>query len=264
MILDQFEKYKKERGYEGCTRMSKVSSFCHYFTFCHLNFHAILHSLLLTSTLGISGRVDVVFAIDGSDQVTPSVYRGLKQFVTHALRSYKISPSDTNVGMVYYGGQQQVALTLKDGSNAATVNAMIEALPKSEGQANLVELLGTIDKQVFVAQAGSRPGAGKVLVLLTTGDNRVHKPSEIENVARLLHARDIRVIVVGVGSGIDNSQLMNIADDPSNAFHVNYVEYLPGLYGDVEKQVAQITSECHSRMWYIVSRLKSLTNFISN
>jgi collagen type VI alpha len=166
----------------------------------------------------------MVFALDGSRPVTIAEFSRLKEAVLDMLDRYTISEKDTHVGLVEFSSSVTVASRLNNDNSMSRIRDILASLRPSLGSARVTDdALRVASNKVFDISAGGRPGASRVLIILThgksTGDTT---PAEA---VKPLKDAGVNVFVVNIGSKADPKEAEDIAtsgehvvpvDDPNN------------------------------------------------
>ena len=186
--------------------------------------------------LGISGTLDIVFAVDGSNTVDTATFDKIKKFIMAALKTYTISPKDTHVGLFSFGGiASEASLSLQGGISKLVIEQGINSLKKVGGSRMINEAISYADKEMFTARAGARPKASKVLVLLITGKSDLNGKNKLPDVARKLKEKGVEVFVIVIGKDADTNEVNAIASNPESIAQVDDSDNLPSALGTLEK-----------------------------
>ena len=161
--------------------------------------------------------LDLVFAIDGSNSMTTADFTRLKETVKRIIEKQRISPLDTHVAVVEYSDRPSVQIYLGDTFDRKELNERLDLIPPSLGQNAIVEkALDVIAKDVLSVAKGGRPGAAKILVILSDGDSSEVK--RLENAANQLKDSGVKVYVVSIGDRTDPDGIMGVVTTSENIF----------------------------------------------
>ena len=166
--------------------------------------------------------LDIVFALDGSRPVTNAEFSRLKEAVLDMLKRYTISEKDTHVGLIEFSSSVKVASRLNKDNSMSSINDILARLQPSRGSDRVTdEALQVASNKVF--DIGGRPGASRVLIILTRGKSSGDtSPGEA---VKPLKDAGVNVFVVNIGSKADRDEGEEIAtsdehvvavDDPDN------------------------------------------------
>lgn len=90
---------------------------------------------------------------------------------------------------------------------------------------------------MFKDAKGSRPGVPKIAIVFTDGQSTDRRTTAEQ--ARLLKNMGVRVLSIGIGSGVNNQELVTIASLPEDVFQVTNFDVL----STIQKQVTNTTCE---------------------
>ncbi len=196
-----------------------------------LSYHRSLIEYLLV--LSVSTHVlDLVFAVDGSNSLTTNEFENLKEFVIKSLASYNISRENTHVGVIEYSDAVSIKLPLHQYFTIQELTEAIRGIQPSRGR-NVVtdEALKTAADDVFSITSGGRPGAAKVLVIITDDASSGSQP--ISEAVDPLKKAGIQVHVVAIGNRVSRKELEDITSEDKRIHVVPTPENLPEKADDV-------------------------------
>ena len=171
--------------------------------------------------------LDLVFALDGSDSLTADEFEKLKELVIKSLSSYTISRKNTHVGVLEYSDEISIKLQLHQYFTIKELRQAINEIVPSRGRGVVTdEALKVAAADVFSITSGGRPGAAKVLVVITDD------PLTMTTIEPLKKA-GIQVHVVAIGNNVPQEVLKNITVADEHVHVAPTPEELPGKTGDV-------------------------------
>ena len=189
----------------------------------------------------ISGKKDIVFAVDGSRRVDEAMFGKMKKLVKASLRSYNISVPETNVALMQFGSDAEIKLRLNQGTNLDTVEKSVNDLARVGGPRRMNKALRVIRRDIF--NGLKRNNVQRVVVLFTTGKNSGDGTGELPRVARDLRSQGVEVIVIVVGKEIDPKEIESITGKKGNDIIVGDVNKLPKVIGILEAKVREAGGE---------------------
>lgn len=74
--------------------------------------------------------MDVVFAFDASDSTSDDSFVQFKTFLQNAVKAYEISAEKVRVGLLLFGSQTQIVVSLERGDNQDYVVQAIKTMRK--------------------------------------------------------------------------------------------------------------------------------------
>ena len=158
-------------------------------------------------------QANIVFLLDGSERVTPEVFKEQKDFVKGLAANFNTSPSGPRAAAIVYGTNHHVVSSFED--------------PDFNQRVDAASLLGTprrIDSVLeYTAQYLTNRGSGgrKYVILLTAGNQASAAGSKpLSKAMEPLRNIDAETFVVAIGEELSNSQLMSMVDKPQNVVRV--------------------------------------------
>ncbi|KAH9492388.1 hypothetical protein Btru_050995 [Bulinus truncatus] len=161
------------------------------------------------------GQADIVFVVDASTSITRAEFMKMLAVSATVASVMRLGPGDSRVGLVVFGDDAKVSFGL---------NAFFDSTSMRKAIFNNTYLGGSTqtDKGLMAAyeilrqSQNSRPDASGLVVLMT--DGRSTDPAKTRSVADLLHQINVKVITVGFGQDVHDSELLDITKDCSNVF----------------------------------------------
>lgn len=170
--------------------------------------------------------------MDGSDSLTTEEFEKLKEFVIKSLCSYNISRENTHVGVIEYSDEVSIKLQLHQYFTIKDLRKAIKDIVPSRGRDAVTdEAFKVAAEDVFSITSGGRPGAAKILVVIT--DDPLTTDDETSEIVEPLKKAGIQVHVVAIGNRIPQVVLKNITFSDEHIHVVPTAEQLPGKTGDV-------------------------------
>ena len=166
---------------------------------------------------GIPGALDVVYAVDVSNNVDDNLLDRMKAYMKKHIQAYKINSSGARIGILTFGGEPVVTLPLWAGFNlTGVINGINNIKPTgADRPRDYISALDKLASNMFVTSGGIRADTPKVLVVLTTGKNSgIVNREELKLKAKLLHDKGVEVIVLAIGKDVDSGEITNIVTDP--------------------------------------------------
>ena len=192
--------------------------------------------------VGLSGKLDIVFAIDGSRKVDIKTYGKMKDFVKGASTLYNVSLSESHIGILNYGGDtKSIALSLPEGTSQFAIEQSLKAIEPVGGLRHMNKAIRFVDSQMFGVTGGGRLDAGKVLVLLTTGKNSEEGKSDLPKAAKKLKDKGVEIVVIALGRNVDPDELNIVASNPNSFMRVSDGNDIPKALVKVEEASAKST-----------------------
>lgn len=154
--------------------------------------------------------MDLVFALDGSDTLTPRQFKNFKDTMKRILDSYVISRSATHIGVIEFSDTSNEKFRLTDSYDRDVIYSKIDGIEQSRGKLRVTdEALKMAANEMFSVDSGGRPGASRALVVLTAGKSTGQQP--LPDAITPLKNQGVRVYVVSVGDKVDEKEISSIA-----------------------------------------------------
>lgn len=163
---------------------------------------------------------DLMFVLDESGSISSQNFTLEKQFAISFAQSFTFGATATQGGIVMFSTNARLVRTLTPSLPifTNTLNAVVQV----SGQTDITE--GLTLAQSHLATSG-RTGAQHVIVLVTDGVQT--EPGDPVSAANAARAAGTRVMAVGVGSGVNASQIDGIADPGAAYFASAFTSLAP-------------------------------------
>ena len=162
--------------------------------------------------------VDLIFVLDSSGSVGASNFANVRNFVADLVNQLEIGPDNTRVGLINFASSAGVQFSLNTHQDISSLLQAIASVPFTSGGTNTAAALTTLLSELSTVN-GARPlqeGIPRVAIVVTDGQS--NNPTATVAAANNVHASNIIVFAVGVGSNIPIAELNAIASDPDSQF----------------------------------------------
>ena len=184
-------------------------------------------------------KVDVAFILDSSGSLRND-YGKEKDFLKTLAGAFGVSQSGSRAGVVTFSYYTEHSIKLSDHDDLASFNAAVDKIPLMGSTTRIDKALRLTQKEMFTLANGARAGVPKVLILLTDGsqtqDAGAENPGEV---AAELRKEGVNILVVGIGKGVNATELENIAGKAENSYTATTFDDL--LASDFVKKVKEDT-----------------------
>lgn len=186
--------------------------------------------------------MDLAFIIDSSGSIGRTDYLKEKHFVKQLARSFGVAPGQSQAAMILYSNSATVYARFGQHATAEEFEQAVDALPYERG-------LARTDKALLLAAAeifpGARSGVPKIALLITDGkQTRAADAKDLKEASAPLQKAGVRVLAVGIGSGIDLDELRLVTEADENVFVAkNFPDLLVQL-GNLTSKACQLSSKC--------------------
>ncbi|CAH1788337.1 unnamed protein product [Owenia fusiformis] len=179
---------------------------------------------------------DVVFAIDSSGSIGEANFRQMMSFVIDIVENLEYN-GNTRIGALSFADDINRHFDLNTYTSKSNVMNSLGAISYSKGATNTAGALELM-RGMFSPQRGDRAGVKNYGIIITDGKPTVRK-LEWKEQARQARDRNIQLIAIGIGSGIDIEVLNEIASDPDeqNVFSVADFDALETISNTLQTQL---------------------------
>ncbi|XP_062911509.1 collagen alpha-1(XII) chain isoform X1 [Mobula hypostoma] len=167
-----------------------------------------------------TAAADIVLLVDGSWSIGRLNFRQIRSFIGKLIQVFEIGPRRVQFGLAQYSGDPRTEWNLNQYKDKRSLLDAVSSLPYKGGNTLTGMALNYILQNNFKDDAGARPNARKIGVLITDGKSQddVISPSET--------LRNIGVELYAVGiKNADEAELKQIASDPDNIHMYNVADF---------------------------------------
>ncbi|XP_027600672.2 integrin alpha-L-like [Pipra filicauda] len=192
------------------------------------------------------GPVDLVFLFDDSSSMSTSQFKAIRDFMVDVME--KLQNTSIHFGAVQFSDRVQTVFTLKEFAARPQPRELLQGLEQRGGLTDTFAAIGFVAKELFSEEAGARPGARRVLVMITDGDATDHDPKALD----AAEERGIHRYVIGVGNNFNSPDtkryLQQFASGPGFVKVLESFERLRGLFQELQARLYDIegTTQLHS------------------
>ena len=184
-----------------------------------------------------SSQADIVFVVDDSTSVQRTNYRLVLGFIQDLVRTLIIGPDAVQVGFLSFSNTMKSQFYFKTFSDKDQLINKIGAVKYRGGGTNIARALSEAYQKHFQdPSTGGRDAAAKVLVLITDGASE-----GTEQISQTIRDAGIKILCVGITSGVDLQQLRDIAGNEERVFKASTFRTLGDIAGNL------ITKTCEGK-----------------
>jgi len=155
-------------------------------------------------------KIDLTFLIDGSGSVGSSHFDMTKEFLKDVITHLDVSVDSTHVNIIQYSHYYDAVVL--NATSKANLLQTVNDIKFHDGSTTRTGGAISFAAQVVFTPQVSRQNVTHVFVVMTDGKAQ----DDFATPIAALHAMGIDTIAVGVGSGVDMSELAAIASEPAN------------------------------------------------
>ncbi|KAJ8339268.1 hypothetical protein SKAU_G00360540 [Synaphobranchus kaupii] len=116
------------------------------------------------------GPMDVAIVLDGSNSIWP--WAPVVDFLKKLLENLDIGPDNTQVSIIQYAVHPSFEFELNSYKTKESIVAAASKIPQKQGiETNTFHAIEFAREQAFLPKNGGRPGASKVMVVVTDGES---------------------------------------------------------------------------------------------
>ncbi len=185
-------------------------------------------------------NADIVFVLDESGSVGADDFDKSKNFIKVLIENIDIGKLQSRVAVVTFDLTAKVAFHLDDYDNKTLIKSRIDEIPYGGGGTDIASGLRMIRENLFVPDHGDREEQRNIAVLFTDG-----RSGNTGEESQLTRDAGVVLIAVGIGSGINMTQLKEIATDPDelHVFSVDSFDLMASIHANL--QMAMCNRKCH-------------------
>ncbi|KAK7120266.1 hypothetical protein R3I94_020310 [Phoxinus phoxinus] len=189
-----------------------------------------LQSVFSPATQTCGSFMDIAIVLDGSNSIYP--WEPIVAFLKKLLENLDIGPQSTQVSVMQYAVDASFEFYFNSYQTKESMLKAASKIQQKQGlETNTFKAIDFARKEAFLAKYGGRPGATKVMVVVTDGES--HDANLRKTVIPACDSQDITrfgIAVLGyyIRNDIDTSKLIaeikSIASNPTEKYFFNVSE----------------------------------------
>ena len=183
--------------------------------------------------------------MDASGSVGINNFLTMKTFVANLTKSFQIGQDATHVGVIIFSSTAHIEVPIGSILDSQSLVNAINSIVYTSGGTRTHRALD-LALSVLTNNSRTNEGIPRVVVLLT--DGRSNSPLSTINSANKVHDANIQVYSFGIGSGVNEAELLAIASDESYVYHIN--SFTAGSFSSVLRPLQ--LSACLSKIIVVV------------
>ncbi|XP_061164208.1 von Willebrand factor A domain-containing protein 2-like isoform X4 [Saccostrea echinata] len=184
---------------------------------------------------------DIVFILDSSGSVGSGNFEKTKEFFKAMVDGFQIGSKTVRVGAVPFSTSVHNTFQLTSFYSKSALKSRISNIPYDSGSTNTAMAIRYARTTSFGAY--SRNNVPKLAVIITDGQSD-GKSSTLSE-AQLLRNNGVIIFSVGVGDGVDMSELQGMATKTSYVFDVSTFSALNSIRDKLAKTTCEVISCGH-------------------
>lgn len=162
---------------------------------------------------------DIAFLLDSSAGIGAANFQKLKVFVKKIVSNFDLSPKAVRGAVVLYSNAASTRIWFDDFLDIEAFGYAINKISYEPG-GNMIDLaLENVYSNLFGPNGNSRTNVSRVAIVFTGGVQTLTPFSVTLDIASFpLKARGVRIVVVGIGSLVDASELYLMVNNKDDLF----------------------------------------------
>lgn len=160
----------------------------------------------------------------------------MKKFFNGMVDGFQIGRNRVRIGSVPYSSSVHNTFQLNSYMSKSELKKKISEIPYDSGGTNTADAIKYV-RIISFSRSYSRSSVAKIAVIIT--DGRSNDKSKTLSEARALRNSGVTIISVGVGDGVDASELRGMASKESYVFDVSTFRALDSI----RKKLTETTCE---------------------
>lgn len=155
------------------------------------------------------------------------------------MKQLNVGTDAVHVGVMKFSNYPSIEFPLDMHYTRVGVLKAIDNINYLGGGTNTAEAINYMNHQMFNQKSGARPNVPRIAVVIT--DGRSSNPTTTTSAANQAKADHIGMMSIGIGAGVDQTELHAIADSPasSNSFMVNNYDQLNSIAAQIIQRACQ-------------------------
>ena len=187
--------------------------------------------------------------LDSSGSIRSFNFVTMKNFVANVTANFEIRANSTHVGLIRFSDTASILIPLGSINNVQQLTTAINNVLYTRGGTRTDLALDLVPTAFNNSRINE--GIPHVVILLTDGQS--NEPTLTAQAAHRVHNDNIEVYSVGIGDGINKTELQIIASDPNYVYLIT--DFSPEAFAD-ELRPLQLTA-CTSKLVIVIFNLKS-------
>ncbi|KAL3889637.1 hypothetical protein ACJMK2_001973 [Sinanodonta woodiana] len=207
----------------------------HTFTVASFDLLQTIHQDLTDTTCHTCGQgpADIFFLLDSSGSEGTVNFRKQLEFANTVANEFDFGPDSTQIGLATFGTGATLEIPINRYHTKEEFMQNVLRVPFRDGESNLhlgLDLARTQLSDSFLPVKSHR-----FAIILTDGRSLEHERTVQE--AKRLHMAGVETFVIGIGSDVDESELLDVASDRNHLFRVNSFLQLDTIHQQVVDRI---------------------------
>ena len=188
-----------------------------------------------------SGDIDFYIILDTSGSIPEEDFEMAKNFMADLVSGFNIGENNVRVGLVLFGSTVYPIFDLDDSYDEAVVLSWIRAATYHGGSTATGDGILFAANTGFTEAGGARPSnlaIPRIGIVLTDGHS--NRGVDVVNASAVARDLSVELFALGIGSGIDENELLVIAGSQDRVFRIDTFTNI----NDARALIAQGSCKC--------------------
>ncbi|XP_065920908.1 uncharacterized protein [Dysidea avara] len=192
----------------------------------------------MKSDVAVNIALDLYIVLDSSKSIGRQSYEEAKKFLGDLVSGFTIGKNNVRVGLVIYGSEARLIFGLKHSYNKDEILSSIQSVEYLKSFTATGDAIRLMTTTGFTEEHGVRASdraIPRVAIVLTDGES--DNGQNVLEAAQSARNQSIEMLAFGIGSGINESELLEIAGSQDRVFRID-------TFTNIDDVRAQITRGC--------------------
>ena len=159
-------------------------------------------------------QLDLGFVFGANGKNADATFTREKELAKKMIEKFDISKTSTLVGAVIYDTNARLAWRFGDAIDARETVYRIDGLRRLRNGNSILKALEIARDDLFSMKNGARRGVPKTLIVFI--DKTETRDQRLEDTAKQLKDKGVKVIVIAIGPEVDKKDVAGIASSPKD------------------------------------------------
>ncbi|KAL3889636.1 hypothetical protein ACJMK2_001972 [Sinanodonta woodiana] len=179
------------------------------------------------------GAADIFFLLDSSGSEGTTNFRKQLEFVNSIANEFDFGPDTTQMGLATFATGVSLEIPVTRYHTKTEFMQNVLRVPFRDGESNLH--LGLEMTRNQLSDKILTVKSHRFAIILTDGRSLEHERTVDES--RKLHMAGVETFVIGIGSDVDESELLDVASDRNHLFRVNSFLQLDTIHQQIVDRI---------------------------
>jgi len=179
----------------------------------------------------VNNALDLYIVLDSSGSIGSASYEDAKKFLADLVDGFVIGKSNVRIGLVIYGSSPKPIFYLNDSYEKDKIVSKILSVEYLCGSTATGDAIRFITNTGFTEEHGVRASDGaipRVAIVLTDGES--DSGQDVSGAAKSAREKkSIEMLACGIGSGINERELLEIAGSQNKMFPIDKFENIDNI-----------------------------------